>query len=226
MEKTILLVDDVQMYLEIEKDFLKYTSARILTARDGAEALDIVKTQRPDIIFMDLQMPRMDGIACCKALKSNPEFFTIPVIMLTLQGKKEDEAACYSAGCNHFMTKPLDRARFLDITRRFIPNADRREKRVPTRMNGTFRVNDAAQPCVIHDLSIEGAYIEADYFGIPGRVIQISFMIPDGTIIECNAKIAWVNRIASTYPVGFGVKLAMLPKGAKDALNKFVSERP
>ncbi|HEX8960964.1 MAG TPA: response regulator [Geobacteraceae bacterium] len=223
MKNTILLVDDVQMYLELEKDFLKHTSINILTAKDGLEALDILKANRPDLIFMDLQMPRMDGIACCKAIKSDPELFAVPVVIVTLQGKKEDEQACYSAGCDLFMTKPLDRDRFLEAARRFISGTDRREKRIPTRINGTLRDNGNEIPCIVRDVSAGGAYVETGYSGKTG-LLHISFTLPDGTAIGCHGKVVWTNETPSKHPVGFGVKFAMLSKPAKEALGKFIED--
>ena len=71
MKKTILLVDDNDMFLEIEKEFLQYTNTEVITACDGIEALNIVKAMRPDLIFMDLEMPKMDGASCCRAIKDD-----------------------------------------------------------------------------------------------------------------------------------------------------------
>jgi CheY-like chemotaxis protein len=222
MDKTILLVDDVQMFIEIEKEFLEYSQAEILTARNGLEALNVIKNKRPDLVFMDLQMPEMDGAACCSAIKSDSTLFTIPVVMVTSKGNEEDKEHCFSAGCDYFLTKPLDRDNFLEVARRFISGIDRREMRLPISLNGDFRVNDATLPCTLYDISVGGAFVETDYFGIVGSVIQISFTIPGGTIIECHGKIAWVNSMVSKIPRGFGVKFALLPKQAKEALTKFI----
>src|ERR1035437_2297560 len=126
MNSKILLVDDVQMFLEIEKEFFLQSSGDILTAKDGCEALDAVKTGQPDLVFMDLQMPKMDGASCCQVIKSDSTISKIPVVMITSSEKKEDRELCYSAGCDYFLTKPLDRNRFLEIARKYVPAVDRR----------------------------------------------------------------------------------------------------
>lgn len=117
----ILLVDDVKLFLELEKSFLTLAPAVILTASNGDEALSIVRKERPALVFLDLYMPVLDGIACCRAIKSDPELAAIPVIMVTTGGKPQEEEQCRNAGCDGFLTKPIDRAALLDKVREFIP---------------------------------------------------------------------------------------------------------
>ena len=109
MGKSILLVDDVQMFIEIYKEFLQYSKVEIMIARDGIEALDVIKAKKPDLIFMDLQMPRMDGAACCRIIKTDAMLMDIPVIMISSSSKDEDRQICFSAGCDYFITKPVSR---------------------------------------------------------------------------------------------------------------------
>jgi CheY-like chemotaxis protein len=222
MNGTILLVDDNRMFIEIEKEFLEYSPVDVLTAHDGVEALHLMKTNRPDLVFMDLQMPNMDGAACCRAIRSDPALVSIPVVMVTSKGKDEDQNNCFSAGCDYFLTKPLDRDLFLEAARRYVPGVDRREKRLPITTDALCRINDESFLCVVHDISMGGAFIATDYFGVPKSVIRISFMLPDGTMIECPGRIAWVNRISSKMPKGFGVKFALLPKQIKESLERFI----
>jgi CheY-like chemotaxis protein len=222
MNGTILLVDDNRMFIEIEKEFLEYSHVDVLTAQDGLEALHVIKTNRPDLVFMDLQMPKMDGAACCRAIRSDPALVTIPVVMVTSKGKDEDRENCFSAGCDYFLTKPLDRDHFLEAARRYLPGVDRREKRLSINIDAICSINDKAFSCVLHDISMGGAFIATDYFGVPESVIRISFTLPDGTIIECPGRIAWVNRISSNLPKGFGVKFALMSKHAKESLERFI----
>ena len=68
----ILLVDDAKFFLELEKQFLKNTPATLLTASSGKEALEIAKESRPSLVFMDVDMPEMDGLDCCRQFKADP----------------------------------------------------------------------------------------------------------------------------------------------------------
>jgi len=222
MNSTILLVDDLQMFLEIEKDFFQQSPVQILTAKNGIEALQTIKFRQPDLIFMDFQMPQMDGAACCRAIKADPVLFTTPVVMITASGNEEDREICESAGCDSFLTKPLDRDKFLEAGRKYIPKIDRREQRLEYAIEATLHVKKADLPCSILNLSAGGAYIVTDCSIMPEEVIQVAFSLPDGTVVECHGRIAWVNRMASRYPPGFGVKFALISKSAKEAIKKLV----
>lgn len=222
MGKTILLVDDNRMFIEIQKEFLQDSQVAILTARDGLEALKVIKSRRPDLVFMDLQMPGMDGAACCRAIKSDQTLRNIPVVMITSGGKPEYREQCYSAGCDDFLTKPLDRDHFLEIAKRFIQSINRREKRIPFDADVSVLINHETLACTLYNLSMGGAYVESDYQATPRDVIRISFTLPDGARIDCPARVAWVNSSLSTMPRGFGVQFALLPNIAKEALTKFV----
>jgi CheY-like chemotaxis protein len=224
MGGTILLVDDNKMFIEIEKEFLQYSSVEILTAEDGLEALNQIQYKRPDLVFMDFVMPKMDGIACCRAIKSDFDLLNIPVVMVTAQGNLEERNNAYSAGCDLFITKPLDRDSFLDAARSFMTSINRREKRRQISIDAVCRLNNEPISCRIHDLGAGGAFIETSYFGIPKSVIQVAFSLPDGTGIECQGRIAWLNRNNSVKPVGFGVQFALLPTRAKEALVRFIME--
>lgn len=220
MGKTILLVDDNQLFIEIEKEFLQYTVLNIVTAKDGLEALDLVKIKMPDLVFMDLEMPRMDGATCCRAIKSDVSFGNIPVVMVTSKGNEEN---CYSAGCDHFVTKPLDRDVFLDVARSFIPNIDRREKRAEVNFDCLLRLQDEAITCHLKNVSMGGAFVVIDHFCMPNSVVQIHFTLPDGTVIDCSGRIIWLNRSEETHPKGVGVKFALMTKEAKSAIKNFLA---
>ena len=80
----------------------------LLEAKDGAEAVAIAKVEKPDLIVMDIVMPKMDGIDACRALRSHEATKKIPIIMVTTRGEAENVEAGYSAGCNDYITKPVN----------------------------------------------------------------------------------------------------------------------
>jgi len=222
MEDTILLVEDDWMIIEMQKEFLEHSNLDVLTAYDGQEALDIIKRKQPNLIFMDLHMPKMNGAECCRAIKSDPALAGIPVVMITSKGREEDKDLCFSAGCDHFLPKPLNRDDFLYVARKFMPDVDRREKRILVGIDALLRVKNEDVPCRLHDLSVGGAFITTDYFGTLNSIVQISFTLPDGTVIECHGRFTWINRINAKYPHGIGVKFALMPLRIQEALNKFI----
>lgn len=219
MNKTILLVDDVQMFIDIQKEFLQGSPVGILTAKNGQEALEVIKCRKiPDLVFMDLHMPKMDGAQCCKAIKTDPMLTSLPVIIVTALGKTEDTEYSFIAGCDDFLTKPLDRDLFLEAARRFIPDIDRRQKRQQIHINGVFSTNEETLPCSLHNISAGGAFIVSDFEVAPRKILRLFFSMPDGTRIECHGRVTWTNGNYSKFPRGFGVQFAMMPKKAKEAI--------
>jgi CheY-like chemotaxis protein len=89
---------------------------RLLHARDGAEALEILRKTPPDIVTLDVMMPKIDGWSVLGVMKSDPALDHIPVIMVTIV---DDRNLGYSLGASEFMTKPIDRSRLLSLVRRF-----------------------------------------------------------------------------------------------------------
>src|SRR5262245_66478204 len=102
----ILLVDDVRLFLELEKTFLRRLECDILTASSGTEALEIARSEGPDLILLDDQMPGLGGLEACRMLKADPRTASIRVLMASAP---DSEGAARSAGADGFVSKPLGR---------------------------------------------------------------------------------------------------------------------
>jgi len=225
----ILLVDDTQLFLELEKNFLKFSSARILTAGNGREALEIIKKERPDLVYMDLHMPEMDGAACCTALKADPLLRSIPVIMVTSAGKEEDIRLCMEAGCNDFLTKPVNKRLFLEKGRRFIHDLNRRETRVPCRAPVRFKVHNLHLSGVSVNISRLGIYLETEYNLEEKITLELSLTLPESdiTLTGIRGVVAWQNigndRVKPSLPEGFGVEFLNLDEDKADIIKAFIT---
>lgn len=213
MSGKILLVDDVVMFLEVQKGFLKNSPVALFTAKDGMEAFEIARKEQPDLIFMDLHMPKMNGAECCRCLKADEQLKKIPVVMVTTAGKDEDREACFNAGCNDFLTKPLEKSLFMDVARYYLPSINRRERRVPCRTKVRFRVYGVTLSGEIIDVSKHGIYLAAGLDLEAGAEVEVTFCLPDddAAIVQAKGKVAWVNcghgRKKTDMPEGFGVEL-------------------
>ncbi len=106
--KKILLVDDSSTILMMEKMLLSRGPYELVTARDGVEALEKALTEQPDLILMDVVMPRMGGFEACRALRGNDATRDIRVILLTSRGEAENLEQGYASGCNEYITKPIN----------------------------------------------------------------------------------------------------------------------
>ena len=105
----ILVVDDNEQNLELLQAYLDDTEGPIRIARDGLEALDSIEQQAPDLILLDIMMPRMSGYQVCEKLKKNPNTRDIPIIMVTALNEVGDVERAVDAGADDFLTKPVNR---------------------------------------------------------------------------------------------------------------------
>jgi CheY-like chemotaxis protein len=106
--KTILCADDSVTALTMHQILLRAHGFRVVTAQDGIEAVDKACAECPDLILMDVVMPRMTGFEAVKQLRSIPATHAIPVIMVTTRAEPKVIEFCYSAGCNDYVNKPVD----------------------------------------------------------------------------------------------------------------------
>ncbi len=108
MTARILVVDDVEPNVRLLEAKLTLEYYEVLTASDGATALQIASDERPDIILLDVMMPGMDGFETCRRLKADPVTRHIPVVLVTALDGREDKIKGLEAGADDFVTKPID----------------------------------------------------------------------------------------------------------------------
>ncbi len=114
MSDTILLVDDDRLILEICKDVLEQAGYRTVCLQDGRTATSAVAAHRPALIILDIMMPGMDGLSLCKLLRSGPEAFRGPIVILSAKRYETDKRTAREVGANSFLEKPFKPERLLD----------------------------------------------------------------------------------------------------------------
>ena len=108
MAKGKILVVDDEIYIVHILDFsLGIEGYEVMTALDGEQALAKVEQDKPDLIVLDIMMPKLDGYETCKALKSNPATKDIPVILLSAKGRNVDQKVGFEVGADDYITKPF-----------------------------------------------------------------------------------------------------------------------
>jgi two-component system alkaline phosphatase synthesis response regulator PhoP len=105
----VLLVDDNEQNLELLLAYLEDLGCELRQARDGIEALEEVSKKAPDLILLDVMMPRMSGFQACSKLKTNPATKEIPVVMVTALNEVSDAERAVESGADDFVTKPVNR---------------------------------------------------------------------------------------------------------------------
>lgn len=118
--KSVLLVDDMETVLLFEKTMLKGSGINLRTAKNGALALKAVAESPPDLILLDVMMPELDGIETCRRIKQDEKTRHIPIVMVTTKGEPEMVQRAIDAGCNDFITKPLDKTELLSKVRAYL----------------------------------------------------------------------------------------------------------
>ena len=107
----VMLVDDSEVVLMTEKMmFRNLGNFEIVTARNGREAVERAVIEQPDLILMDVVMPEMDGIEACRAIRQSEHTSQIPIIMVSTRSQEESVSDGYEAGCNDYVTKPIDKS--------------------------------------------------------------------------------------------------------------------
>lgn len=106
--KTILVAEDNVVNRELIREMLDAWRFRVLEATDGEQALAAIKAERPDLVLMDIQMPRQDGFSVLRKLRLDPQLAAIPVLALTAYAMRGDSEKALAAGFNAYITKPID----------------------------------------------------------------------------------------------------------------------
>ncbi|REG32896.1 response regulator receiver domain-containing protein [Archangium gephyra] len=119
-KKKILLVDDSQTVLLMHQLLLADRGYELLTARDGQDAVETAMAERPDIIFMDVLMPRVDGFAACQELRAHESTRDIPIIMVTTRSEPQNVQRGFESGCSDYITKPFNVNELLDKLERYL----------------------------------------------------------------------------------------------------------
>lgn len=226
----VLLVDDTDFFLEMERSFLRHIPATILTASNGAEALDVAVEHRPDLVYMDVQMPVMDGLSCLKIFKSNPALKSIPVIMVFTPAGDITKGKLEAAGCDGVITKPIDRQVFLEVGHKFLFDIDRRDKRIPCQIKVDFSAHGKKYQGVGIDLSDGGIFLQSREDLPEKGNVRLSFQLqtPNSERIEVDGLITWVNqgfpRPHLGMPRGIGVQFRNLGSYDRSIIREYVSK--
>lgn len=108
MPKKILIVDDEREYIQLLTNRLEAAEYQVVSAQDGQEALEKAKREKPDLIILDLMLPKMDGYKVCALLKKDTRYAKIPIVMFTARAQESDEKLGFECGADAYLTKPFD----------------------------------------------------------------------------------------------------------------------
>jgi len=120
MSKTVLIVEDNELNMKLFHDLLEAQGYATLQTKDGREALQLARDHRPDLVLMDIQLPKVSGLEVTKWIKEDDDLRDIPVIAVTAFAMKGDEEKIRQGGCEAYIAKPISVSEFLQTVQKFI----------------------------------------------------------------------------------------------------------
>lgn len=230
IKKTILFADDVKFFVELEKTFFSREAFNLITASSGTEALEMVKCSTPNLVFLDLFMPGMNGDECCRQIKADPKLKLIPVVIVTISSKEEDLERCRQAGCDEIIFKPINRDSFIATAKKHLDIQERAQVRYMARLQIHF--GQASGQLMVDyaiNLSTGGVFLETLNLMAENTPLAAEFVLPNSNItISCKARVAWINHPDmiknKNLPVGMGIQFLDLSEEGMDAIRSYIRE--
>jgi len=118
---TVLVVDDEQPIVDLVRFTLEDEQVQVVEAADGVQALEVARAHRPDLVFLDVQMPRLDGLEVCRLLRREPGLEHTRIVMLTAASQEADRARGLEAGADEYLTKPFSPLKLLLLVQALLP---------------------------------------------------------------------------------------------------------
>ena len=120
MSKKVLIVEDNELNMKLFHDLLQAHGYSIVQTRSGKDVLDIARTESPDLILMDIQLPEISGLDVTKQLKEDSDLKKIPVVAVTAFAMKGDEQKIREGGCEDYISKPISVSGFIETIQKYI----------------------------------------------------------------------------------------------------------
>lgn len=119
MKCTVLMIEDNEQNRYLATFLLESNGYHVVTAEDGVRGIELARSLRPDMILLDIQLPRMDGHDVARALRAQPELDEVPIIAVTSYAMVGDREKCLASGCNGYIEKPINPDTFVSEIARF-----------------------------------------------------------------------------------------------------------
>ena len=120
MPHTVMIVEDNELNMKLFSDLLETRGCRVVQTRNGLEAVDLARHERPHLILMDIQLPEVSGLQVTQWLKDDEDLGHIPIIAITAFAMKGDEEKILKAGCEAYLSKPISVVKFFETVDNFL----------------------------------------------------------------------------------------------------------
>jgi len=158
----ILLVDDVDLFLELERSYLEGCGYDLVTASSGEETLQRLDKIAPDVLLLDYYMPGINGDEVCRLIRRSSKWEKLPILMVTAAGKPEEVQSCLDAGCDDYITKPVNKQELREKVERLLGNVQRRTaERIEVKLPIQLQENGHLHVVTSKDISSSGICLKS-----------------------------------------------------------------
>lgn len=223
----VLLASSTKIGLELMRRFLKDLDLWILCAEDGPTVLQLAQKHRPQLIFMDMDLPGKSGVECCWHLRSLDQSKNTPIILITT-GQTWDTVTCLASGCTEILSKPLDQTLFITLGNKLLGSIELRESRVSCRATVHCRIASGNFYGTIEDIGPHGMFVGTSQELKIGDTVILRFILPwpEAVHHDTESTVAWINRgkhrQRTFLPEGFGVAFKNPPQHLVDHIERFI----
>ena len=228
--KNILIVDDMLLFLKTAEDVFRREQVNIIKAKSGPEAVDLIKKEKPDLVFMALDMEGGNGDDTCKEIKNDYSLKSTPIILLTKGNNPRDIERCLKAGCDDFIHKPITREVLLNTSRKFVkfPRWSGKRAKIDAHITCSTKSEELFKG-TLSDISVGGVFWEAEDEMPIGSELHLVFKLKhDSQPIICEGRVAWANRrtnLKKSYALpGMGIEFTDIKKLDILSVQSFVSK--
>jgi CheY-like chemotaxis protein len=224
--KKILLVDDTNLFLEMQKGFFERSGCQVLAAKSGTEGLAKIRSEVPDLVLLDLEMPDMNGDEVCGLAKKDKRLKKIPIVMLSSRSDQKAIKKCQKAGCDNYLTKPITQKKLLDETARILKIHQRKDVRVSVQMEVEGVLGTSTFCGESENISRGGILIKSEALLKKGSEINIKFQLPGQPYhIEAKGEIVRIDEDSFEPEYGNGIAFQNLNSIAKEMIGDFIKNK-
>ena len=217
----LLVVEDDPASLELMTEVLRSLEAEVRPLSDSQEAAVLVNQEKFDGIFLDLEMPNVNGFALAQEVRTSSWNRLTPIVIVTVRDERDTMRQAFATGATFFLQKPIDKRKlailFRAVRGTMVENR-RRYARVPLQTEVTCKVGAKLSQGRTWNLSQGGIQVEAGHLS-PGDKVRVSFRLPSsGVVIDAQGTVKWGNETRQ------GIEFAKLTSEAHEAIRKFISQ--
>lgn len=218
-----MVADDSKLFLFLSETIFKRIGSRVVTATSGMQALQLANELVPDIIVLDLIMPDIRGDEVCAKLRADPKTKDIPIIIVTVCSSPEEIEKCMKAGCDDFISKPIDQESLLRKVGDLLNIPHRKQIRILVRIDVKAKGGGKSFFGTTENMSEGGMFLISDYLIDSGNPVKLRFFLPGSKEeIYANAEVLRVDKESYKRSYGYGLRFSDISEESLKRIHQFI----